>query len=305
MPQSKDISKTLYQIKNTPRIGIYEKALPNELSWQDKLQVTKKLGFDFIEISIDESNERRARLDWSDDEIYSLRHQCEKIGIPLHSMCLSAHRKYPFGSANNDIRSEAQTIMDKAITLAYKLGIRVIQLAGYDVYYEPADLQTHQCFIQGMQWAVKQAERAGVMLAVEIMDTPYLNSLSKFEILKKNIDSPYFMAYPDVGNITGWNYDTCTELMLSRDHIVQIHLKDTFKVKVDYSGQFRDLVIGEGEVDFAAIFETLRTMNYVAPLVIEMWAKDDKWQENIMIAQKRLKTIGQKAKFPIFSKLYN
>ncbi|WP_442902680.1 L-ribulose-5-phosphate 3-epimerase [Gilliamella sp. Choc4-2] len=295
----------MYQPQNTPRIGIYEKALPNQLLWQDKLQVTKDLGFDFIEISIDESDERRARLDWSDDEIYSLRHQCEKIGIPLHSMCLSAHRKYPFGSANNDIRSEAQIIMDKAITLAYKLGIRVIQLAGYDVYYEPADLQTHQRFIQGMQWAVKQAERAGVMLAVEIMDTPYLNSLSKFEILKKNIDSPYFMAYPDVGNITGWNYDTCTELMLSRDHIVQIHLKDTFKVKADYSGQFRDLVIGEGEVDFAAIFATLRTMNYVAPLVIEMWAKDDKWQENIMIAQKRLKTIGQKAKFPIFSKLYN
>jgi L-ribulose-5-phosphate 3-epimerase len=305
MPQSKDISKTLYQIKNTPRVGIYEKALPNELSWQDKLQVTKKLGFDFIEISIDESNERRARLDWSDDEIYSLRHQCEKIGIPLHSMCLSAHRKYPFGSANNDIRNEARTIMDKAIMLAYKLGIRVIQLAGYDVYYEPADLQTHQCFIQGMQWAVKQAERAGVMLAVEIMDTPYLNSLSKFEILKKNIDSPYFMAYPDVGNITGWNYDTCTELALSRDHIVQIHLKDTFKVKANYPGQFRDLVIGEGEVDFSAIFETLRTMNYVAPLVIEMWAKDEKWQDNIITAKNHLKKIGEKTNYPLFSVLNN
>ncbi|WP_442899751.1 L-ribulose-5-phosphate 3-epimerase [Gilliamella sp. App2-1] len=293
----------MYQAKNTPRIGIYEKALPNELSWQDKLQVTKNLGFDFIEISIDESNERRARLNWSDDEIYSLRHQCEKIGIPLHSMCLSAHRKYPFGSANNDIRNEAKIIMDKAITLAYKLGIRVIQLAGYDVYYEPADLQTHQRFIQGMQWAVKQAERAGVMLAVEIMDTPYLNSLSKFEILKKNIDSPYFMAYPDVGNITGWNYDTCTELMLSRDHIVQVHLKDTFKVKADYLGQFRDLVIGEGDVDFNAIFNTLRAMNYVAPLVIEMWAKDEKWQDNIITAQKRLKAIGEKANYPLFSKL--
>ncbi|OCG71526.1 xylulose 5-phosphate 3-epimerase [Gilliamella sp. Occ3-1] len=305
MSQSKDISKKLYQPQNTPRIGIYEKALPNQLLWQDKLKVTKELGFDFIEISIDESDERRARLDWSDDEIYSLRHQCEKIGIPLHSMCLSAHRKYPFGSANNDIRNEAKIIMDKAITLAYKLGVRVIQLAGYDVYYETADLQTHQRFIQGMQWAVKQAERAGVMLAVEIMDTPYLNSLSKFEILKKNIDSPYFMAYPDVGNITGWNYDTCTELMLSCDHIVQIHLKDTFKVKADYSGQFRNLVIGEGEVDFDAIFNTLRAMNYVAPLVIEMWAKDEKWQDNIIIAQNRLKKIGENANYPLFSALNN
>nr|WP_202984931.1 L-ribulose-5-phosphate 3-epimerase [Gilliamella sp. ESL0250] len=300
MPQSTDISRTMYQSKTTPRIGIYEKALPTELSWQNKLNEAKTLGFDFVEISVDESHARRARLDWSDDEIYSLRHLCEKTGIPIHSMCLSAHRKYPFGSANSDIRKEAKAIMDKAITFAYKLGIRVIQLAGYDVYYEPSDLQTHQRFIEGIKWAAKQAERVGIMLAVEIMDTQYLNCLSKFEILKKEINSPYFMAYPDVGNITGWNYDTCTELMLSCEHIVQIHLKDTHKVKPNYPGQFRDLIIGEGEVDFTAIFKTLNAMNYVAPLVIEMWANDDNWKSNIITAQKRLKAIGDKTDFPLF-----
>lgn len=287
----------------TNHIGIYEKALPNELSWQQKLQEAKSLGFNFIEISIDESDERRARLDWSDDEIYALKRLCEQNQIPLHSMCLSAHRKYPFGSADETVRNRAKDIMNKALRLAYKLGIRVIQLAGYDVYYEPANNKTHQRFIEGMQWSAKQAEKVGIMLAVEIMDTNYLNSLSKFEILKREVNSPYFMAYPDVGNITGWNYDTCTELLLSRDHIVQIHLKDTLKVKNNYSGQFRDLVIGEGEVDFLAIFKTLKMMNYSAPLVIEMWAKDDKWKENIITAQKRLKAIGEQAGFPIFNSI--
>ncbi len=287
----------------TNHIGIYEKALPNELSWQQKLQEAKSLGFNFIEISIDESDERRARLDWSDDEIYALKRLCEQNQIPLHSMCLSAHRKYPFGSADETVRNQAKDIMNKALRLAYKLGIRVIQLAGYDVYYEPASNKTHQRFIEGMQWSAKQAEKVGIMLAVEIMDTNYLNSLSKFEILKREVNSPYFMAYPDVGNITGWNYDTCTELLLSRDHIVQIHLKDTLKVKNNYFGQFRDLVIGEGEVDFLAIFKTLKMMNYSAPLVIEMWAKDDKWKENIITAQKRLKAIGEQAGFPIFNSI--
>lgn len=287
----------------TNHIGIYEKALPNELSWQQKLQEAKSLGFNFIEISIDESDERRARLDWSDDEIYALKRLCEQNQIPLHSMCLSAHRKYPFGSADETVRNQAKDIMNKALCLAYKLGIRVIQLAGYDVYYEPANNKTHQRFIEGMQWSAKQAEKVGIMLAVEIMDTNYLNSLSKFEILKREVNSPYFMAYPDVGNITGWNYDTCTELLLSRDHIVQIHLKDTLKVKKNYSGQFRDLVIGEGEVDFLSILKTLKMMNYSAPLVIEMWAKDDKWKENIITAQNRLKAIGEQAGFPIFNSI--
>ncbi|MEZ8271031.1 L-ribulose-5-phosphate 3-epimerase [Vibrio splendidus] len=281
----------MYQNLLRHRVGLYEKALPNELRWEDKLKQTKELGFDFLEISVDESDERRSRLDWNDEQVYALRHLCEKHGVPLQSMCLSAHRKFPFGSADPAIREQAVIHMEKAISLAYKLGIRTIQLAGYDVYYEPADKVTHQRFIEGMKLSARLAERSGVMLAVEIMDTDYLNSLSKFEVLSREVNSPYFTAYPDVGNISGWNYDIVTELKLSKPHITQIHLKDTYKVTDEYKGQFRDLVIGDGEVDFNAIFETLKETECVVPLVIEMWAQDERWKENILTAQKRLNEV--------------
>lgn len=288
----------MYQNLQRHRVGLYEKALPNRLSWEEKLSVTKELGFDFLEISVDESDERRNRLEWDDETIYALRHQCERYGIPLQSMCLSAHRKFPFGSADPVIREQAVLHMEKAIALAYKLGIRTIQLAGYDVYYEPASHATHLRFIEGMKAAAKLAERAGVMLAVEIMDTDYLNSLSKFEVLNREVSSPYFTAYPDVGNISGWNYDVCTELKLSKPHITQIHLKDTYRVKPGYKGQFRDLVIGEGEVDFEGIFRTLKEMDCVVPLVIEMWANDGHWRTNIHTAQQRLNQACEHAGVP-------
>ncbi len=281
------------------RIGLYEKAMPNDLSWEEKLIKAKSLGFDFVEISVDESDERRARLDWSDEEIYQLRELCETHGMPLQSMCLSAHRKFPFGSEDQEIRANAYIIMEKAISLAFKLGIRCIQLAGYDVYYEPQSEATHARFIQGMKDSAKMAEHAGIMLGVEIMDTPYLNSLSKFEVLKREIPSPYFMAYPDVGNISGWNYDVCTELKLSQDHIIQIHLKDTLRVSGSCKGQFRDLIIGEGEVDFNAIFGVLAQINYTAPLVIEMWAQDDNWEENIRSAKSRLCSMAKSQGFEL------
>ena len=51
----------MYQNLLRHRVGLYEKALPNELSWEDKLKQTKELGFDFLEISVDESDERRSR----------------------------------------------------------------------------------------------------------------------------------------------------------------------------------------------------------------------------------------------------
>lgn len=275
------------------RLGLYEKAMPAYFTWEEKIQSAKALGFDFIEMSIDESDERLARLAWDDEHLYRLRHLSEHYHLPIQSLCLSAHRRFPFGSADPAVREKAHQLMAQAITLACKLGIRCIQLAGYDVYYEPQSPETNQHFIAGMQAAAKMAERTGVMLGVEIMDTPYLNSLSKFEILKRHIPSPYFMAYPDVGNITGWNYDTCTELKLSRQHIIQIHLKDTRKVCGQDKGQFRDLVIGEGDVDFPAVFHTLSDIGFKGPLVLEMWAQDEHWADNITLAKSRLKSMAQ------------
>lgn len=289
----------MYQALQRHRVGLYEKALPNDLTWEQKLMHTKSLGFDFLEISIDESDERRARLDWDDETIYALRRLCEQQGIPLHSMCLSAHRRFPFGSADPAIREQAAIHMEKAITLSYKLGIRTIQLAGYDVYYEPANEETHLRFIEGMILSAKMAEKSSVMLAVEIMDTDYLNSLSKFEVLNRAVNSPFFTAYPDVGNISGWNYDVCAELALSQPHISQIHIKDTLKVTSESKGQFRDLVIGEGEVDFDAVFQTLKRIDCVVPLVIEMWARDENWQENILVAQRRLNQSCKRANLPL------
>ena len=36
-------------------VGIYEKALPAELSWEERLLLAKEIGYDYVEITIDES----------------------------------------------------------------------------------------------------------------------------------------------------------------------------------------------------------------------------------------------------------
>ncbi|PLM40912.1 xylulose 5-phosphate 3-epimerase, partial [Klebsiella michiganensis] len=48
-----------------PRLGIYEKALPAALDWPKRFEMAAGLAFDFIEISVDESLERQARLRWN------------------------------------------------------------------------------------------------------------------------------------------------------------------------------------------------------------------------------------------------
>ena len=40
----------------TRPIGIYEKATPKHFTWKERLEFAKELGFDFVEMSVDESD---------------------------------------------------------------------------------------------------------------------------------------------------------------------------------------------------------------------------------------------------------
>lgn len=254
-------------------LGIYEKALPKQLSWYERLALAKSCCFDFVEISIDESDERLMRLDWDQQTRLSIVQAKLATGIDIPTMCLSAHRRFPFGSHDPAVRKQAYQIMSKAIQLAKDIGIRTIQLAGYDVYYEQQDEGTHQRFIEGVQWATEQAAAAQVMLAVEIMDTEYMSSISRWQILNKQIDSPWFSVYPDVGNLSAWNNNVNEELALGINKIAAIHLKDTYPVTEKSKGQFRDVPFGDGCVDFINVFKTLNMLNYRGTFLIEMWTE--------------------------------
>ena len=84
------------------RIGLYEKALPQNLTWAERLTWAKKLGFDFLEMSIDESDERLARLAWTPSQLQELSQLMVKEDFFIHSLCLSGHRRFPLGSLNKD-----------------------------------------------------------------------------------------------------------------------------------------------------------------------------------------------------------
>lgn len=208
-------------------LGIYEKALPPGESWLTRLQLAKTLGFDFVEMSLDESDGRLARLDWSREQRLELVNAVSASGIRVPSMCLSAHRRFPLGSEDDDIRNQGLEIMGKAIRLAQDVGIRVIQLAGYDVYYQRANDLTRERFRQGLQLAVEMASRAQVTLAMEIMDYPLMNSISKALGYASYLNNPWFQLYPDIGNLSAWDNDVQMELSAGKGHIVAVHVKDT------------------------------------------------------------------------------
>ena len=252
--------------------GIYEKAFDPTISWSERLDRAAGLGFDFLEISIDETDERLHRLNWTKAEKAQLRNAAWDAGVDIRTMCLSGHRRFPFGSSDPAIRDEAHKIMEKAIRFSGELGIRVIQLAGYDVYYEPSTPDSVKRFAEGMQWAAEQAAAAQVMLAMEIMDTPFMNSITKHLVYEDAIRSPWFKVYPDLGNLSAWpENDPAAELEKGIHSIVGIHVKDTISPKGDFPGKFKCVPFGTGCVDFPARFGQLEKLGYTGPYMIEMW----------------------------------
>lgn len=248
-------------------LGIYEKALPAGEDWFARLKMAKELGFDFVEMSVDESDHRLARLDWSREQRMAVVDAVARTGVRIPSMCLSAHRRFPLGSEEDATRAQGLEVMRKAIVLAQDLGIRVIQLAGYDVYYQEANDYTRERFRAGLKEAVEMASRAQVTLAMEIMDYPLMNSISKALGYTHYLNNPWFQLYPDIGNLSAWDNDVQMELASGAGHIVAVHVKDT------QQGVFKNVPFGQGVVEFERCFKTLLDTGYCGPYLIEMWSE--------------------------------
>ena len=259
----------MFSLRKNP-VGIYEKAFPADYSWEQILTSARQAGYDFVEMSIDESPQRLGRLDWSPSERAALRAAIFNTGVPIWGMGVSAHRKYPLGSASPDLRQQGLDILYRSIELAADLGVRVIQVMGYDAFYEPSNADTEKRYLEGLITGTRWAGAAGVLLALENVDTVLVDSAEKAMRFVKKINSPWFQVYPDIGNMTAAGYDPLEQLPLTIGHLVGVHVKDTRK------GELRGVPLGEGIVRFREVFDLLARLGFSGPLVMEMWADLDR-----------------------------
>lgn len=251
-------------------LGVYEKAMPESLSWEEKLNSARLAGFDRVEISIDETDKKLARLYEGNDFVNHLVDLQRKTGITIRTMCLSGHRRFPLGSHFEEIRDKSMDIMRKAIEFSDKVGIRIIQLAGYDVYYnETSSPDSKKYFTENIIKSVEYASRFGVILAFETMENDFMNTIGKAMEFVRHVDSPYLQVYPDIGNVTNGAEDVVEDIRTGKGHIVAAHLKET-KPNV-----FRNMRFGEGHVDFGSAIRELKKQG-VYMYTAEFWFDENR-----------------------------
>lgn len=273
-------------------LGLYEKSMPSWLGWKEKLEAAKAAGYDFVEISIDETEEKLSRLSMSQAERLELISMMKIVGLPIRTMCLSGHRKYPLGSHDPEVREKGMDIMKKAIQLADDLGVRIIQLAGYDVYYEDSSKDTRKYFLDNLKKSTEIAAKVGVLLGFETMETEFMNTVEKSMEYVKLVSSMYLNVYPDIGNITNaaktYGIDALDDLKAGKGHLVAMHLKETVP------GKFREIPFGMGHVDFERAIETAWELG-IRKFVTEFWfTGNEEWMKDLYDANRRMTEILNK-----------
>ena len=266
------------------QIGMYEKAVPEEFSMENMLQLGKEAGYDFFEISIDRTDRRIDRL-YDISFQRKLKQLSDELELPVGSMCLSALGTFTLGSPDPEKERRAIDIFYHAIDFAEKLGLRIVQIPACDVpKNDDHTAESDNRFIQNLRKLVDYAAAHSVMVGLENMEDNYMDNVEKSIRLIQRINSPYFCLYSDAGNITSaaklYRTEIKHDMLFGKDRYCAFHLKET------RPGKYGGLFYGEGHVDFETMVNIAWNDLGIRRYVLEYWyTGNPAWKEDLKEAR--------------------
>ena len=268
-------------------LGLYEKAMPDSMTLEEKLLTAKRTGYDHMELCVDLEPSRQARLDWSKEERTHWRNFVYQHDIPMTTFSLSALRKIPLGLLDRSKNQESFEMIEKGAKLACDLGSRVMLINGYDVFDENSNPDTEARFYENLPKAVAICEKYGIIMAIENAEKKFCDSVAKAARHVDFINSPYFKIYADCGNsANSVNGDTdmaLYDLASGTGKIVAMHLKDTVP------GEYRYTPYGKGHVDFKRNIGFIKKMGVRIFTAELFYRPDTDWEEEIIRVNKFLR----------------
>ena len=237
------------------KVGIRDGMLP--VSFEESFQKAKEIGFDGVEVCMG-VNYREHTL-WQDGGIDQVNSLAEAAGVEVPSLSPGGFTAYSFMHPTDSTRTEGIAKLQYLAEIAPQLGAKVILVPFFGNGKIEDDHIDAPRFIDGLKAAAETAEKYGVSLAIEST-----LSAEQHQKIIDNVGSSTVSVYYDMGNATGFGYDSPSEIRNLGSAISQMHIKDT-------SGNHA----GEGDVDFPAVFDAAHAIGYDSWFVLETPGKDD------------------------------
>ncbi len=153
----------------------------------------------------------------------------------------------------------------RAIDIARDLDAECVSLWSGQIRDELSQEQAFDRLTDALQPVLRHAESAGMPLAFEPEPGMFIDTFVRFEELDRRIEHPLFQLTVDLGHVH------CIENGSIADHlhrcaprIINLHIEDMVR------GVHEHLMFGAGTMDFPAIFQALRVINYQRGVHVEL-----------------------------------
>lgn len=226
-------------------------------------------GFAGVEVAIADKGEITPQTSRAD--LQSIVETARDYGITLASLASGLGWSNPILSSDEEIWERSIQIVRDSLRVARDLGLDAILVVPgrvtEAVSYQTAFDQT----LKALRELALYAQEMGVSIGIENVWNKFLLSPLEIRDLIDAVGSPRVGCYFDVGNVLVNGYpQQWIEILAHR--IVRVHFKD-FQTEVGTLDGFCPLL--EGDVDFAAVMQSLKAVGYDGPVTSEFFNCED------------------------------
>lgn len=243
----------------------------------EMFEMAREAGFDAVEISfVDDGQESSTRISAlsTEDDCLHLAATAREAGVQITALANGLGWEYPLTSDDAPLRQRAIDVTVASLQAAQWLGTDSVLVVpgGVGADFLPAfPGEPYEVAYRNLMSALAEldapAREYNVHICLENVWNKFLLSPLEFRDVLDAAASTHIGCYFDVGNVLLTGYpEQWIHILGSR--IKRVHLKD-FQRKVGTIDGFCNLL--EGDVDFAAVMDALRTIGYDDPLTAEFF----------------------------------
>lgn len=253
-------------------------SVPDDVGFDVMFHELKAHGFEGVELNVDAKG-RQAHsltLETTVAELEIIKAQADQAGIEITSISTSLGGQT--GSNQADLREQQRAVLLKQLACARILGADAILTVpgGMDVNppapgHGPNETTLKEAQENSLRFYLDlkdEIEASGIHVGVENVWNGFFTSAFHMAEFIDAVDSPYFGAYLDVGNMLEFsNPEPWIEILGSR--IKKIHVKDFTRMRGTFSGGAWVNLL-EGSANWPNIIAWLRHVGYDNYLTAEL-----------------------------------
>ena len=261
--------------------AVYVGMLPNTLSYRDRFQLAKDVGFEGVEVGTIADPAIAAEI----------KEAAQATGLRIHSVMNADHWKYPLSSADAEVVTKSVAGMETSFKNARLWGADTILLVpgvvNAETSYQDAWTRSQRVIRERI---LPMAQDYKVVVGIEEVWNKFLISPLEMARYIDEFASPWVKAYLDVGNMLFYGFPQDWARTLGK-RIVRVHVKDFQLDRRNSKYAWKNL--GEGDVDWPAVRKALADAGYEGWVTTEIDGGDAAYLKDVVVRLDRF-FAGQK-----------